>query len=78
MLTLAFENPSGRSRSRTSATFALRPDAIRTCHDVPPSKSMPNWSPRVNISTMLNTSKVLERISQRRECLMNWKFVRSW
>jgi hypothetical protein len=78
MLTLASENPSGRSTSRTSATLAGLPPTIRTCHDVPPSNSMPNSSPRVNISTTLNTSKVPDRIAHRRECLMNWKFVRSW
>ena len=45
--TLASAKPSGSRRSRTSLTCcAFLPSAIVTCHDVPPSKSMPRLSPR--------------------------------
>ena len=78
MLTFASANPSPRSASRTSATWADCPLAIRTCHEVPPSKSMPKLSPRVNNATKLSKIKTPERIAQRLLCLMNWKLVRSW
>jgi hypothetical protein len=78
MLTFASANPRGRSSSRTSAMCAECPFAIRTCHDVPPSKSMPKLSPRVNNARKLNAMSTPERIAHRLLCLMNWKLVRSW
>ena len=78
MLTFALAKPSGPSRLRTSATCAVRPCVICTCHDVPPSKSMPKLRPRANNATKLSSESVPERIAQRRLCLMNWKLVRSW
>ena len=45
-LTLALPKPRPSSNVRTSATLAVLPAFIGTCHEVPPSKSMPRLSPR--------------------------------
>jgi hypothetical protein len=69
---LASAKPSGRTMSRTSETLACLPPSICTCHAVPPSKSMPKFRPRAATSAMLSTISVVERISHRLLCLMNW------
>jgi hypothetical protein len=76
--TLASVKPRGSRRSRTSCVLAFLPPAIVTCHAVPPSNSMLRLRPRNTSAERLIRIRVPERTSQRRECLMNWKFVRSW
>ena len=78
MRTLASPRPSGFEHVRTESIDA--PDLVFTvnCHWVPPSKSIPRFSPLIANATTEIRIRVPERIAQRHERSMNWKCVRSW
>ncbi len=77
--TLASPRPSGSIALRTSVIDAL-PVALLTvnCHWVPPSKSMPRFSPLIAKATTEIRMSVPDSSAHRHDRSMNWKCVRSW